>query len=107
MSRSKTPPEDPEMARIRKEQQELQLRAKVCADLPRQLAAEIRERERTMPPLQELADRETLIRHNEIISRGQISNVHRDQNRSILLLLMLITATAALIWWGLRIMQGS
>lgn len=107
MSRSKTPPEDPEMARIRKEQQELQLRAKVCADLPRQLAAEIRERERTMPPLHDLTERMELIRHNEIISRGQMTNVQRDQNRSILLLLMLVAATAALIWWGLRIMQGS
>jgi hypothetical protein len=107
MSRSKLPPEDPELAQIRLKEQELLLRAKECADLPRQLAEELRDRERTMPPLAEIEDRMSQIRHEQIVSRGQITNVLRDQNRSVLLLLMLIAATAALICWGFRLMQGS
>jgi hypothetical protein len=106
MSRSAPLKEDLELSQIREEQQQLLLRQKEYAEIPKRLAQELRERESTMPPLAEIEDRRRRKEHDMIVSRGEISNILRDQSRSLLLLILLVTATGALIWWGLRVMQG-
>ena len=106
MSRSKVLKEDLELSKIRESQQQLRLREKEAAEIPKRLAAEIKERECTMPPLAEIMERAARKRHEQTVSRGEVSNILRDQSRSTMLLLLLITATAALIWWGMKLMQG-
>lgn len=106
MSRRKPLKEDQELSELRLTEQQLLLRHKEFAEIPKKLALELKERECTMPPLAEIADRQLRIQHEAIVSRGQINNIRRDQNRSMLLLFLLMTATAALIWWGLKLMQG-
>lgn len=106
MSRRKPLQEDPELAQLRETEQQLLLREKECVEIPRKLAQELRERECTLPPLAEIEERKQRIQHEQIVSRGQVTNILRDQNRSVLLLLMLIVATGALIWWGIKLMQG-
>jgi len=64
------------------------------------------ENERTIPPMQELSDRQKWSQHEQTITRGEVANVRRDQNQGLLLLVLLITATGTLIWWGLKLMQG-
>jgi hypothetical protein len=106
MSRKQLLKEDLELTHIREQQQQLRLREKEFTDLPRRLAQEIKDRECTMPPLAEISERAARIRHEQTVSRGEVSNILRNQNRSTLLLLMLSIATASLIWWGLKLMQG-
>jgi len=99
--------EDLELHELRQSQQALLALERECADLPRKLALEMRERESTMPPLAEIADRKRRREHEETVSRGEAKNILRDQHRSLMLLFLLLTATGALVWWGLKLMQGT
>lgn len=104
--RARLTPEDQELLALRESEQDLLRRQKECADLPRKLAAEMLERERTMPPLAEIADRKRRREHEETVSRGEAKNIARNQRRSLVLLFLLLTATGSLVWWGLQLMQG-
>lgn len=106
MSRSVPLKEDLELSQIRELEQQLLLRQKEYAEIPKRLAQELKDRESTMPPLAEIEDRRRRKEHDMIVSRGEVSNILRDQTRSFLLLILLVTATGSLIWWGLKLMQG-
>ncbi len=106
MSRATLLKEDHELSEIRETQQQLLLREKEFAAIPKRLELEMRERESTMPPLEEIEERRRRREHENTVSRGEAKNILRDQNRSLLLVFMLMAATAALVWWGLKLMQG-
>ena len=98
--------EELELDQIRETEQQLVQREKEFAENQRRIARERVERECTMPPLDEIQMRERRKHHEQIVSRGEVANVRRDQSRSLLLLFLLIAATCTLVWWGLRLMQG-
>lgn len=106
MSRNTLFKEDLELNELRETEQQLRRRQKECAEIPKRIAQEIKDRESTMPPLDEIRERTARKRHEQTVSRGEVSNVLRDQNRSLLLLVLLLAATAALVAWGLKLMQG-
>lgn len=106
MSRSTLFKEDLELNELRETEQQLRRRQKECAEIPKRIAQEMKDLASTMPPLDEIQERAARIRHEQTVSRGEVSNVLRDQSRSLLLLVLLLAATAALIWWGLKLMQG-
>jgi hypothetical protein len=106
MSRSTLLKEDLELNELREAEQRLLLLQKECAAIPKKLAQEQMDRERTMPPLAELEDRIRMKAHGELVSRGEVTNIQRDQNRSLILLALLLAATGCLIWWGVKLMQG-
>jgi hypothetical protein len=98
--------EDLELNQLREAEQRLLQLQKECAEIPRKLAQEQMDRACTMPPLADIADRIRMKEHSDIISRGAATNIHRDQRRSLMLMLLLLTATGTLIWWGIKLMQG-
>lgn len=106
MSRSRPLKEDLELTQIREKAQQLLLLEKEFAEIPKKLARELKERESTMPPLAEIEERRRRKEHDQIVSRGEVTNILRDQNRSFMLLILLLTATGSLIWWGVKLMQG-
>jgi hypothetical protein len=106
MSRGILLKEDLELNQLRQAEQQLLLLERECALLPKKLAQEQKDRECTMPPLAEIEERRRRREHEELVSRGEVANILRDQNRSIGLLLLLLAATGALIWWGVMLMQG-
>ena len=106
MSRGTPLKEELELNQLREAEQQLLQLQKQCADIPRKLALELKERECTMPPLAEIEERRLRRQHEDIVSRGQVANILRDQSRSLLLLLSLLAATGTLIWWGVKLMQG-
>jgi hypothetical protein len=106
MSRGKLLKEDLELNALREKEQQLLLQQKEYAEIPKKLALELKERECTMPPLQEIEERKRRLAHEELVSRGEVANILRDQNRSLMLLILLLTATGSLIWWGVKLMQG-
>jgi hypothetical protein len=105
MSRSTLLKEDLELSQLREAEQELLLRQQEFSKIPKKLAQEQRDRECTMPPLAEIEERRRRNEHDQLVSRGQVTNIHRDQSRSLVLLLLLLIATATLIWWGLKLMN--
>ena len=106
MSRNAIFKEDLELTQLRETEQRLLQMEKEISELPRKLAEERLERETTMPPHPEIADRKRRKHHDELVSRGAVANVRRTQNRSLTLTLMLLVATASLIWWSIKIMHG-
>lgn len=106
MSRATTFKEDLELDQIREREEELARLKREFEENHRRIAEERSERERTIPPLEEIQARMERIRHEQSVTRGEIANVRRDQNRSIVLLVLLLAATGTLIWWGLKVMQG-
>lgn len=106
MSRPHLFKEELELDELRETDRQLREREKQFAENQKRIAIERIERECTMPPLDEIQTREKIKHHEQIVSRGEVANVRRDQNRSLLMLFVLITATCSLIWWGLRLMQG-
>ena len=106
MSRNKPIKEELELDALLATEQELLEREREFARNQERIERERHERERTMPPLDELKERERRRKHEEIVSRGEVANIRRVQNRSLLMLLLLVAATAALICWGLQLMQS-
>jgi len=106
MSRSIQLKEDLELNQIREAEQQLLLLERQCAQLPQKLAQEQKDRECTMPPLAEIEDRRRQREFENTVSRGEVTNILRDQNRSVLLIILLLAATGSLIWWGMKLMQG-
>lgn len=106
MSRGTPCKEDVELIQLREADQQLLLRQRQCAEIPGRIAHERKEQESMMPPLADIADRERMLAHEQLVSRGQVANIQRDQSRSFLLLLLLLAATGTLIWWGVKLMQG-
>ena len=67
--------------------------------LPEQVERERRERDATIPPPDHLAEMERLRRFEEQAARGEIRNERRTQGRSLALMVLLLTATLAVISW--------
>lgn len=106
MKRSRIFKEELELDEVLNKQLELQSKMKEYERSQREIERTRAESERTIPPLREITEREKWRQHEQLVSRGEIANVRRDQNQGLLLLFLLIAATCTLIWWGLRLMQG-
>jgi hypothetical protein len=106
MSRTTSFKEDLELDQLRETEQLLLQRERKFAESRKKITQERIERENTMPPLDEIQARIQRKQHEQIVSRGEVANVRRDQNRSLMMLVLLITATGTLIWWGMKLMQG-
>ena len=106
MSRSTVFKEDLQLDELRATEEELRRQEREIAEIPKRLADELKERQCTMPPLAEIQERTRRRAHEEIVSRGEITNIQRVQAKSMTLLILLLAATASLIWWGMKLMQG-
>lgn len=106
MSRKTLFKEEHDLNQLHETEQHLRKRERELAEDRRRIAQERLDQESTMPPLDEIRERMERKLHEQSVSRGQVTNVIRDQNRSLMLLLLLITATCTLIWWGMKLMKG-
>jgi ferric-dicitrate binding protein FerR (iron transport regulator) len=66
---------------------------------PEKILREAQELASTLPPPDDLADRRRLREFEEKASRTQIRNERRTQGKSLLLLVLLLIATAWLVSW--------
>ena len=96
--------EDHELLALRERERKLAEAHQEIVSLPAKLERERRERDATMPPLQEIKEREALNEFERNLSRGQVENVLRIQRHSLMLMVLLITATALMLGWAYRIM---
>lgn len=95
--------DDPGLDDILRAQQELEERIAAAQAVPEQLELEIKEKESTIPAPDDLLERERTKRFEEQATRGQVRNERRTQGRSLLLLFLLLLATAALISWIVKL----
>lgn len=107
MSRPKLFKEEFELDEVLLKQQELENRLKEFERSQREIERTRAERECTIPPLEDISDRVRYRQHEQIVSRGEVANVRREQNQGLLLLLLLVAATASLVWWGLQLMGAA
>lgn len=107
MSRHTLSKEELELNQLREREEQLRKRELEFAANRERLVQQRKEQERTMPPLAEVRERERRIQHEATVSRGEVINIRRAQNRSLLLIFLLIAATCALVWWGVQLMQGN
>ena len=99
--------EELELKHCQQEDQRLAKELEEARELPKRIAREKLERDNTMPPLERVSEITRLKRHEqEMATRAATRNLLKTQTRSLLLLLTLIAAAAALIAWGLRLMNG-
>ena len=98
MSRNTLSMEDLELAQIRETELQLLKRELESTANRQRIAQELSERERTLPPLEEIQVRTHRKQHELCVSRGEVVNILRAQNRSLMLLLLLVTATCMLVW---------
>ncbi len=68
-------------------------------NLPRQLELEMIEAETTMPPPDDIIDRQRQRAFEERAARGEIRNERRTQGRSLLLMFLMLAATLAVVSW--------
>ncbi|MCX6879746.1 MAG: hypothetical protein NTW21_38970 [Verrucomicrobia bacterium] len=74
-------------------------------EVPLRIAREKQDRENTLPPL-DMVNEITWRKRQELPTRSAARNHLKIQGRSLLLLLTLGAAAAALILWGLHLMKG-
>jgi len=99
--------EELELKHCELEAQRLTRELAEARELPKRIAREKQDRENTMPPLERVGEINRLNRHEqEMATRAATRNLLKTQTRSLLLLLTLMGAAAALIAWGLRLMNG-
>jgi len=99
--------EELELKHCEQEAQRLAKELEEARELPKRIAREKQDRENTMPPLERVSEITRLKRHEqEMATRAATRNLLKTQTRSVLLLLTLTAAAAALIAWGLRLMNG-
>jgi prefoldin subunit 5 len=99
--------EERELDEVLAKQQALEQRIREFERSRREIERKLAENERTIPPLADLTERERLHQFEQIVSRGVAVNIRRDQNHALLMLCLLVSATLALVCWGLRLMQGA
>jgi hypothetical protein len=73
---------------------------------PKRIAREQIERATTMPPPDDFQDRQREFRFYAALEKGQLHNQRRSQAASVLLLVLLGTATLALTLWVLRLLDA-
>ncbi len=106
MSRSNLSKDELELVQLREAAQQLLQRERETAEHQKRIARERIEQAQTMPPLDEIQTRQKRKHHEQIVSRGEVANIRRDQSRSLMMLFLLVAATCSLIWWGIQLMQG-
>jgi hypothetical protein len=99
--------EELELQHCEAEAQLLAKKLEQARELPQRLAREKLAHENTMPPLDRVGEI-TRRKHYEqqMATSAKTRNLLKTQTRSLLLLFLLILATAALIAWGFRLMNG-
>jgi len=95
-----------DMSQLQKEDQALRARDNELAETQRILASARSDMDSTLPPsdlIQSIGRRKA---HDQLATKGQVTNAKREEKHNLLLVVALIAATATLVWWGLKIIHG-
>lgn len=100
-------PEDSELDLLMRSERELARRRRELDEEAKRIELEKRESACTLPPSEEIRLRCKMREHqNLLMTRGEVANLRREQNFGLLLFVLLLVATASLVWWGMKLMEG-
>lgn len=97
--------DDQELQALIDKERALEEAHKKYKSLPAKLEREKMDSQATMPPMAEIKERELLNKFEQNLSRGQIENVLRTQRHSLAMMLLLLLATALMLYWAYKIMS--
>ncbi len=105
--RTKPDATDRELAELRRRESAIKRERRKAESKARKTKTKGRAPVGTIPPPDDLPDRERECKFfAELESRGQVRNEIRAQTGNVFMLLVLIVAFAAVIWWGVRMLHG-
>ncbi len=95
---------DPDLLAISEEQARLEATIAATLAEPDRLKRQFEESNATLPPTDDFLERQRQKDFEERATRGKVRNEHKSQRRSLLLLILLATASACLVAWGIKLM---
>jgi hypothetical protein len=103
LSRSQSDSGHPELDDLKERERQLEEQIRSISAEPEKILREAHEQAVTLPPPDDLADRDRLKRFEETASRGQVRNQRRAQGLNLLLLFLLLAATSLLAAWVVKL----
>lgn len=95
---------DPDLLAISEEQARLEATIAATLAEPDRLKRQFEENNATLPPTDDFLERKRQRDFEERATRGKVRNEHKSQRRSLMLLILLVTASACLVAWGIKLM---
>lgn len=95
---------DPDLLAISEEQARLEATIAATLAEPDRLKRQLEEERATLPPTDDFRERERHKAFEDLATRGKVRNEHKSQRRSLLLLVLLVIASACLVAWGIKLM---
>lgn len=106
--KSHADPTERELEEIRRMEDAIERQRREMEQLMREVPRRKQEAMATMPPPDDLRDREREHKfYLELATRGEVRNEIRAQAGNTVLLLLLVAATSAIIWWMIQTVHGS
>lgn len=95
---------DPDLLALSEEQARLEATIAATLAEPDRLKKQLEENNATLPPTDDFLERKRQRDFEERATRGKVRNEHKSQRRSLMLLVLLVTASACLVAWGIKLM---
>lgn len=95
---------DPDLLALSEEQARLEAAIAATLAEPDRLKRQLEENNATLPPTDDFLERQRQRVFDELASRGKVRNERKSQRHSLMLLILLVTATACLVAWGIKLM---
>ncbi len=95
-----------DLIQLQKKAEALRTRENELAATQRKLASARSDMDSTLPPselIQSIGRRKA---HDQLATKGQIKIARREEKQNLMLMIALIAATTALVWWGFKLMHG-
>lgn len=101
----KSPSLSPELAKVQRDKAELEAEIARMKQLPQMLIKQDAEQKNTLPPTDMIAARMRELERENLAGRAEIINIKRDAARHLWVMLALILALAAMLWWAYQSLQ--
>lgn len=93
-----------ELAEVQRSAAEVKAQIELLKQLPEQLRREQEEQRNTLPPTDILTHKIRQQEYEIQVARGEIKNLKREATRHTWVLLLLLIATASMVWWAYQSM---
>jgi ferric-dicitrate binding protein FerR (iron transport regulator) len=101
----KSPNMSPELAKVQRERAELDAEIARMKQMPDIIMKQDEEHKNTLPPTDMITARMRELERDYLATRTEIINMKRDAARHLWVMLALILALAAMLWWAYQSMQ--
>ncbi len=94
-----------DLAQVHRSKAQIDAEIERLKQLPEQLRQEQHDRMNTLPPSDLIEHRIRQNEYDKLAGRGEIGNVKREVTRHLWVMLLLLIAVVAMVWWAYRSME--